>query len=272
MGREQGGRGEEKDLSEHLHLYHRQMIHSLYTLSTTFNSCLRLQLNANLTELNDLANEIEQQLDTSERMLDAANAFDGSVDGTTAQDVQTQLLFYNTTVAVLAEEANASLAALMQNQTHVNELWAEADNITMTAETLLASLAQYENDTQTAAALVDDFWNDFDSLRANLTILNMTASSLTSQLQTLLEEAANASADVALANATLQSFLLQLQQKSLEIEAALQQAQQLNSSVEDAQMAALQTHNSTAALLVRKTLNAVRKFLVDGGGGGGMKT
>ena len=90
------------------------------------------QLNTTLTSLTDAVTSIEQQLDMTQMILDAVNAFNGSVNQTTVQNVRNRAMSYNSTIVALADGANAFLAQLLLDQSLVNDAWMVAENLNVT--------------------------------------------------------------------------------------------------------------------------------------------
>ena len=208
------------------------------------------QLNTTLTSLTDAVTSIEQQLDMTQMMLDAVNAFNGSVNQTTVQNVWNRAMSYNSTIVALADGANAFLAQLLQDQSLVNDAWMVAENLNVTVESLLTAISQSEGNLSIAVSLVDDFREDFNSLMSNLTLLDVRASMLLLEVGVLSRASNNASQDVATANSSLQVLILNVEQRRALANTALGLAQNLNSSVEAARVAAEETLNSANALMV----------------------
>lgn len=200
----------------------------------------------------EVVTEIQQQLNTSAIMVNTANAFDGTVNGTSANNIQQQALLYNTTIASLAVNASNQLKALMQYQTQVNDAWMQANILDAMVELLLVNLSQSANNTQVAASVIEQFQEDFFILRSNLTRLDVNAQSLSSTLQSLFLLAANISGDLVSANSSAQSLLAEAQSRTMQAEVAYQLAKELNDSVEAAWVAAQQSMDSASKLLVSR--------------------
>jgi len=208
------------------------------------------QLNTTLTSLTDAVTSIEQQLDMTQMMLDAVNAFNGSVNQTTIQNVRNRAMSYNSTIVALADGANAFLAQLLLDQSLVNGTWMGAESLNVTVESLLTAISQSEGNLSIAVSLVDNFREDFNSLMSNLTLLDMRASMLLLGVGVLSQDSNNASQDVATANSSVQGLILNVGQRRALANTALGLAQNLNSSVEAARVAAEETLNSANALMV----------------------
>lgn len=63
------------------------------------------QVNETLEEMDDLTRDTEQQLITAGQMLQTTGAFDGTVNGTTVDELLHQILYYNTTITNLVYSA-----------------------------------------------------------------------------------------------------------------------------------------------------------------------
>ena len=209
-----------------------------------------MQLNGTLTTITELVIEIEQQLATAANMIDTADAFDGSVNGTSAQDIRNLILFYNSTTTLLASNSNNYLLALTQDQAQVHDAWTEASDLSRVVATLLANISYYTNNTEHAAALVNQFQADFDSLRFNLTYLDMKATSLMGNIQTLSIAAANASGDIRSINASVEIFSIEVEHRKGQAVVTLELARELNESVETALLAAQLALESATTLMV----------------------
>jgi len=183
-------------------------------------------------------------------MLDAVNAFNGSVNQTTIQNVRNRAMSYNSTIVALADGANAFLAQLLLDQSLVNGTWMGAESLNVTVESLLTAISQSEGNLSIAVSLVDNFREDFNSLMSNLTLLDMRVSMLLLGVGVLSQDSNNASQDVATANSSVQGLIMNVGQRRALANTALGLAQNLNSSVEAARVAAEETLNSANALMV----------------------
>jgi len=186
----------------------------------------------------------------TQMMLDAVNAFNGSVNQTTIQNVRNRAMSYNSTIVALADGANAFLAQLLLDQSLVNGTWMGAESLNVTVESLLTAISQSEGNLSIAVSLVDNFREDFNSLMSNLTLLDMRASMLLLGVGVLSQDSNNASQDVATANSSVQGLIMNVGQRRALANTALGLAQNLNSSVEAARVAAEETLNSANALMV----------------------
>lgn len=186
----------------------------------------------------------------SQLMLDNVNAFDGSVNQTTIQDIQNATMNYNRTTTTLSAMANAFIAQLLHDQILVINVSMVAENLNTTVESLLADISQSEADLNISASRVANFRMNFIFLMNNLTVLDMRTSSLLTNIRMLSERANNASMDVAAANTSVQNLLEEVGQRRANTSAVLESARLLNISVEAARVAALRTLNSTGALMV----------------------
>ena len=207
-------------------------------------------MNTTIAELIILIDEIEQQLNAAEVMLATTNAFDGSFNGTTARTIEDEIIFLNSTLTNLAADVNNSIAVLMQDQSLVYDIWMEASSLEDTVNMLLANLTTHTNMTQAAAIVVSNFQADFELLRSNLTYLDMKSRMLINTLQALSKTANNVSEDLEAANNTVDELIAEVQQRREQADAVVELSQQLNSSILATQLAAQQTFDGAAALLV----------------------
>lgn len=186
----------------------------------------------------------------SQLILDSVNAFDGSVNQTTIQDIQNATMNYSSTLTTLSAMANTFVAQLLRDQILVVNVSMVAESLNMTVETLLADISQSEADLNISASRVNEFRMNFNFLISNLTHLDMRTSSLLRNVRMLSELANNASMDVAAANNSVQNLLKEVGQRRANTSAVLVSARLLNNSVEAARVAAQRTLNSTNALMV----------------------
>ena len=193
---------------------------------------------------------MEQDLDMSQLMLDNVNAFDGSVNQTTIQDIQNATMNYSSTLTTLSAMANTFVAQLLRDQILVVNVSMVAESLNMTVETLLADISRSEADLNISASRVNEFRMNFNFLINNLTHLDMRTSSLLTNVRMLSELANNASMDVAATNNSVQNLLKEVGQRRANTSAVLVSARLLNNSVDAARVAAQRTLNSTNALMV----------------------
>ena len=215
-----------------------------------FGFALHFQLNATLASLANAVAVVEQDLDMSQLILDSVNAFDGSVNQTTIQDIQNATMNYSSTLTTLSAMANTFVAQLLRDQILVVNVSMVAESFNMTVETLLADISQSEADLNISASRVNEFRMNFNFLISNLTHLDMRTSSLLRNVRMLSELANNASMDIAAANNSVQNLLKEVGQRRANTSAVLVSARLLNNSVEAARVAAQRTLNSTNALMV----------------------
>ena len=207
-------------------------------------------MNTSIVELTTLIDEIAQQLDAAEIMFDTANAFDGSINNITAQTIEDEIIFLNSTLTDLAADVNNSIAVLMQDQNIVYDIWMNVSSLEDSVDMLLANLTTYMNTTQAAASVVSNFQADFESLRSNLTYLDMRSGTLINTLQELSITASNIYRDLEVANSTVEDLIAEVQQRREQVQEVVELSQQLNSSIQETQLAAQQTFDDAAALLV----------------------
>lgn len=186
----------------------------------------------------------------SQLMLDNVNAFDGSVNQTTIQDIQNATMNYSSTLTTLSAMANTFVAQLLRDQILVVNVSMVAESLNMTVETLLADISRSEADLNISASRVNEFRMNFNFLINNLTHLDMRTSSLLTNVRMLSELANNASMDVAATNNSVQNLLKEVGQRRANTSAVLVSARLLNNSVDAARVAAQRTLNSTNALMV----------------------
>ena len=199
----------------------------------------------------------------SQLMLDNVNAFDGSVNQTTIQDIQNATMNYNRTTTTLSAMANAFIAQLLHDQILVINVSMVAENLNTTVESLLADISQSEADLNISASRVANFRMNFIFLMNNLTVLDMRTSSLLTNVRMLSERANNASMDVAAANSSVQNLLEEVGQRRANTSAVLESARLLNISVEAARIAAQRTLNSTGALMVSHIITSLAVTLLN---------
>ena len=199
----------------------------------------------------------------SQLMLDNVNAFDGSVNQTTIQDIQNATMNYNRTTTTLSAMANAFIAQLLHDQILVINVSMVAENLNTTVESLLADISQSEADLNISASRVANFRMNFIFLMNNLTVLDMRTSSLLTNVRMLSEQANNASMDVAAANSSVQNLLEEVGQRRANTSAVLESARLLNISVEAARVAAQRTLNSTGALMVSYIITSLAITLLN---------
>lgn len=199
----------------------------------------------------------------SQLMLDNVNAFDGSVNQTTIQDIQNATMNYNRTTTTLSAMANAFIAQLLHDQILVINVSMVAENLNTTVESLLADISQSEADLNISASRVANFRMNFIFLMNNLTVLDMRTSSLLTNVRMLSERANNASMDVAAANSSVQNLLEEVGQRRANTSAVLESARLLNISVEAARIAAQRTLNSTGALMVSHIITSLAITLLN---------
>ncbi len=195
--------------------------------------------------------EIEQQLSTSAEIVDTANGFDGSVDDIIASDIQREALYYNTTIANLATNASNQVKQLMQEQAEAIDAWVEADILQTMVEVLLLNLSQSVNNTQVASSILEQFQEDFYALMASLASLDVSARTLSNDLQELFQSAMNVSGDLQSANSSVQTLIAEAEDRRMQANTTYELARQLNTSVEVTWTAALNTMESASKLLVR---------------------
>ena len=186
----------------------------------------------------------------SQLMLDNVNAFDGSVNQTTIQDIQNATMNYSSTLTTLSAMANTFVAQLLRDQILVVNVSMVAESLNMTVETLLADISRSEADLNISASRVNEFRMNFNFLMNNLTHLDMRTSSLLTNVRMLSELANNASMDVAATNNSVQNLLKEVGQRRANTSAVLVSGRLLNNSVDAARVAAQRTLNSTNALMV----------------------
>ena len=186
----------------------------------------------------------------SQLMLDNVNAFDGSVNQTTIQDIQNATMNYSSTLTTLSAMANTFVAQLLRDQILVVNVSMVAESLNMTVETLLADISRSKADLNISASRVNEFRMNFNFLINNLTHLDMRTSSLLTNVRMLSELANNASMDVAATNNSVQNLLKEVGQRRANTSAVLVSARLLNNSVDAARVAAQRTLNSTNALMV----------------------
>ena len=199
----------------------------------------------------------------SQLMLDNVNAFDGSVNQTTIQDIQNATMNYSRTTTTLSAMANAFIAQLLHDQILVINVSMVAENLNTTVESLLADISQSEADLNISASRVANFRMNFIFLMNNLTVLDMRTSSLLTNVRMLSERANNASMDVAAANSSVQNLLEEVGQRRANTSAVLESARLLNISVEAARIAAQRTLNSTGALMVSHIITSLAITLLN---------
>ena len=199
----------------------------------------------------------------SQLMLDNVNAFDGSVNQTTIQDIQNATMNYSRTTTTLSAMANAFIAQLLHDQILVINVSMVAENLNTTVESLLADISQSEADLNISASRVANFRMNFIFLMNNLTVLDMRTSSLLTNVRMLSERANNASMDVAAANSSVQNLLEEVGQRRANTSAVLESARLLNISVEAARIAAQRTLNSTGALMVSHIITSLAVTLLN---------
>lgn len=186
----------------------------------------------------------------SQLMLDNVNAFDGSVNQTTIQDIQNATMNYSSTLTTLSAMANTFVAQLLRDQILVVNVSMVAESLNMTVETLLADISRSEADLNISASRVNEFRMNFNFLINNLTHLDMRTSSLLTNVRMLSELTNNASMDVAAANNSVQNLLEEVGQRRANTSAVLVSGRLLNNSVDAARVAAQRTLNNTNALMV----------------------
>lgn len=226
------------------------------------------QLNASLVVLTEAVTRIQQQLDLATVMINRANAFNGTVNGTSARDIRQQVLMYNTTVGEYAANAHVQLNALHEDQVQAYNAWMQAENLNMTAKLALINLSHSINNTELAASIVDQFQDGFLALMSNLTRLDMDAKTLSGSLQTLSESVMNASGEVQFANTSVLDLLAEIEERKVEADLARDLARQLNDSVEAAWAAAQESMDSASELLVRMQYLYSYLCIAIGRGGG----
>ena len=177
----------------------------------------------------------------SQLMLDNVNAFDGSVNQTTIQDIQNATMNYSSTLTTLSAMANTFVAQLLRDQILVVNVSMVAESLNMTVETLLADISRSEADLNISASRVNEFRMNFNFLINNLTHLDMRTSSLLTNVRMLSELANNASMDVAATNNSVQNLLKEVRQRRANTSAVLVSARLLNNSVDAARVAAQRT-------------------------------
>ena len=183
-------------------------------------------------------------------MLDNVNSFDGSVNTTTILELQGELLQRNASIAALWAAANTSLQLLELDLAAVQQAWRDIDALNMSIEEVLADVATAEGQLQVANETIQQFQSDFSMVRINLTNLDSQARFLMQLLADVQRSIFNASIEISSLNDSAQDFSDDITQRSIEAQAVLLLAQQLNASVSASRQAAQTALQATDSLQV----------------------
>ena len=208
------------------------------------------QMNITITTYFNQIEEIEQELVDAQRMLDRAIAFDGTVNMTTVNELLSDLLAVNSSLAAEYFRANRNVTLLLRDAEMINDTWTELNMLNETVQELIENLTIGRMNTEEARDLLQNFNETHDSLRRNITLLAVRFDMLQRQFLSINATAANIS--VYLDNAEVQCDELEtaIDTKLEEANETLGLAVQLNSTI-----------NSTQAV-VQMTLDSVNQLLV----------
>ena len=184
-------------------------------------------------------------------MLSESFAFDGSFNMTLVTDLRMELLLHNITIATHAANTNMSLTLLTQAESTILLLWSDLSALNMSIENVLLDLTEEEANVYSALSTLEDYQNVYDSLRSNLSSLDVHANSVNAQINILNEVIANASQDAYTLNERVLELNSEVTGRQQEAMAALNVARQINDSVTSAQNAAESALNMVTLLEVQ---------------------
>lgn len=207
-------------------------------------------MNTSLISYSQRIEDIENELDDAQRMLDRARDYDGTVNMTTVNELLSQLLMVNSTIAGEYFRANRTISLLLQEQQMISNAWIKLNLLNMTAQELLDNLTIARDDTEEAAILVQRFDETYNLLRGNLSVLAVRYDMLRQRLLLINQTVANASVTVDDAGVSFGTLVTEIDTRIDEANMTLGIAVQLNSTINATQVAAQMTLDSANRLLV----------------------
>lgn len=194
--------------------------------------------------------EIQDELAEAQRMLDAAIAFDGTVNMTTVNDLLVELLMINTTLASEFSRANATFTLVLRDQQSIKNSWNELNMLNESALELAVNLSRGIDITRQAEGLIQDFNETFNSLTSRLTLLAVRFNALHTKFLSINASVANASVSLDDIEADFDSLVTELESRQRDVNETLLLAKQLNTTVISTQSVAQMTLNSVNQLMV----------------------
>lgn len=193
---------------------------------------------------------IEQDLDRTQRDLDIANAFDGTINMTDVMVLGTRLQLLNYTINLISMEANRSIAQLRLDEQAAILAWGEINSLDAQAQALLTTLNNEEENITAIVILVDTLNQTYRRLRRNLTILDMQTNRLEQRILGIIERSNNATLQLDYVNMTLNDLSNEVQRRESDLMELYSLIRTLNSSLESFEMAAVEALNCAQELEV----------------------
>lgn len=207
-------------------------------------------MNASLNRYSEQVEDIENELADARRMLDRAIAFDGTVNMTTVNELLSELLALNSTIAGDYMRANETFKLLRQDHEIIKVTWMELNTLNESAQELLVNLTDARANTDEAAMLLADFNDRYYLLKRNLTLLAVRLDMLRRRFLTVEERVSNASVPLDNAEADFNHLVMEVDERLKEENKTLATAVQLNITVNSTEATAQMTLERVNELLV----------------------
>ena len=204
--------------------------------------------------MDQLTRDTEQQLETAERMLATTAGFDGTVNGTTVDELVQMISDYNSTIAALVSTAQHLLGDLMTDRVEAHDIWANISALETHVQELLGNASLAKNTTDAVESLLGQLEQQRVDLRRNLTRLSEVVMDLRRELRLVNSSLVNVSRDTAVANSSVVDLESQLNYLRSHTNVVLSLTRQLNGSIESARQASQNLVENTINILVGLTL------------------
>ena len=193
---------------------------------------------------------IENALVNAQRMLDNAIGYDGTVNMTSVADLLAWMSAINSTIAQYLYTANRTTALITEEQQMITNIWGELNMLDELAQELLVNLTFARNGTEEAEVLVQVFNETFILLRSNLSSLAVCYDMLNNQILLTNQITSNSSMLLENAEADFISIVTNVNTSVTLANLVLLMAIELNTTINETQVAAQMTLDSLNSLLV----------------------
>ena len=193
---------------------------------------------------------IENALVNAQRMLDNAIGYDGAVNMTSVADLLAWMSAINSTIAQYLYTANRTTALITEEQQMITNIWGELNMLDELAQELLVNLTFARNGTEEAEVLVQVFNETFILLRSNLSSLAVCYDMLNNQILLTNQITSNSSMLLENAEADFISIVTNVNTSVTLANSVLLMAIELNTTINETQVAAQMTLDSLNSLLV----------------------
>ena len=194
--------------------------------------------------------DIEHELADARRMLDRAIAFDGTVNMTTVDELLSEILALNSTIAGDYLRANRTFKYLRRDHEMIKDTWTELNSLNESVQELLVNLTVARANTDEAEMLLKAFNESYYLSKRNLTLLAVRFDMLRRQFLTVDERGSNASMLLDNAEADFDHLVMEVDVRLEEENKALETAVELNVTVNSTKATAQMTLERVDRLLV----------------------